>query len=255
MLFEQIRTEFIQNMRIPEFVIGVVVIPVMLYLMFGASNAGNPLPEGTSSGTLLMISFSAYGLVSLAIFTFGSDIAEERARGWLKLIKATPAPSWVYFAGKLAMSLLFDILILLAIFVVAYLFGGVRLPLGRWLIIFFTLLLGALSFSTFGFALGFWARPRAATTIANLIFLPLSFASGFFFPLSGLPVFLQKLAPYLPTYHYGELAWGAVGRPGDVALFLGQRPGPVWVQVLWLLGSFVLFGVLAAVGYRRDRNE
>ncbi|MER3444647.1 MAG: hypothetical protein C4333_11245 [Meiothermus sp.] len=60
---------------------------------------------------------------------------------------------------------------------------------------------GGLSLSTLGFALGYLARPKAASTIANLVYLPLSFASGFFFPLSRLPEFLREMAPYLPTYH------------------------------------------------------
>ena len=53
--------------------------------------------------------------------------------------------------------------------------------------------------------------------MANLIYLPLSFASGLFVPLNQLPVFIQNLAPYLPSYHYAQLAWSALGAGPGVA--------------------------------------
>ncbi len=39
------------------------------------------------------------------------------------------------------------------------------------------------------------------------MYLPLAFASGIFLPLEQLPVFVQRVAPYLPTY------WGAISGP------------------------------------------
>lgn len=255
MLTTQIRGEFLSNLRVPEFLIGVVAIPVMLFMMFGLPNARVTFPDGTTLGALMMASFSAYGLLSLVIFSFGVDIANERGRGWLRLVRATPMPGWTYFAGKLAMSLLFASLILLVLFAVAVLFGGVRLSALRWLTIFGTLLVGGLSLSTLGFALGYLARPRAASTLGNLIHLPLAFASGFFFPLGQLPEFLRTLAPYLPTYHFGQLVWGAVGSPQAVRQFTGIAPSEPWTHALWLVGSFVIFGALALWGYRRDQGQ
>ncbi|MBS3967203.1 MAG: ABC transporter permease [Truepera sp.] len=255
MLATQIRTEFLSNWRVPEFLIGVAAIPVMLFMMFGLPNARVTFPDGTTVGALMMASFSAYGLLSLVIFSFGVDIANERGRGWLRLVRATPMPGWTYFVGKLAMSLLFASLILLVLFAAAALFAGVRLPPMRWLATFGTLLVGGLSLSTLGFALGYLARPRAASTLGNLIYLPLSFASGFFFPLGQLPEFLRTLAPYLPTYHYGRLVWGAVGSPEAVGLFTGLAPTEPWLHTLWLAGSFVVFGALALWGYRRDQGQ
>lgn len=255
LVFEQTRAEFLQNLRVPEFLVGIVAIPVMLFLMFGLPNVNDTLPEGTKVSTLMMLSFGAYGILSLAIFTFGVDIASERGRGWLTLMRATPLPAWVYFAAKLAMVALFGALTLLVLFGVGYLFAGVRLSLGGWLTTFGVLLAGALSFSTLGFALGYLARPKAASTIANLIYLPLSFASGFFFPLSELPRVVQRLAPYLPTYHYGQLAWQTVATPGDAAAFAGRAGGGALEHSAWLLGCFVLFGLLAVWGYKRDQAE
>jgi ABC-2 type transport system permease protein len=255
MLAAQVRADFLSSVRAPDFVIGIVAIPVMLYLMFGPPNAGSILPEGTRISTLMMPGFGAYGLLSLVIFAFGVEIAQERAKGWLRLMRATPVPAWAYFAGKLAMSLLFAVATLVVLFAVAAAFAQVRMPLGQWFAAAGALIGGALALAPMGFALGFLARARAATTIGNLIFLPLSFASGFFFPLAQLPQFLRDLAPFLPTYHYGQLVWATVGTPADVEAYLGMAPQGTWVSVAWLAATFVVFGVLASWGYRRDRRR
>jgi ABC-2 type transport system permease protein len=255
MLTEQVRAEFVQNARVPEFLVGIVVFPVMLYLMFGLPNAGQTLPGGTSVGAFLMASFAAYGMLGIALFSFGVDIANERGRGWLKLMRATPVPAWVYFSGKFAMAALFAVITLVVLFAAAALLAGVRLPLAAWVQLFVTLLLGGMAFSTLGFALGYWASPRGASPIANLIYLPLSFASGLFIPLANLPQFLQDLAPYLPTYHFGQLVWRAVGNSGDIALLAGPSSGGLWVHVGWPAGVFVIFGFLAVLGYRRDQKQ
>jgi ABC-2 type transport system permease protein len=255
MLAAQVRAEFLSSVRAPDFVIGVVAIPVFLFLMFGPPNARFTLPEGTRVSTLMMPGFGAYGLLSLVIFAFGVEIAQERAKGWLRLMRATPVPAWAYFAGKLAMSLLFAVATLIVLFVVAAAFAQVRMPLGQWLAAAVALIGGALALAPMGFALGFLTRARAATTIGNLIFLPFSFASGFFFPLAQLPQFLRDLAPFLPTYHYGQLVWATVGTPADVETYVGTAAQGTGVHVAWLVGTFVVFGVLASWGYRRDRRR
>lgn len=250
---EQVRAEFLQNVRVLEFLVGVVVFPVMLYVMFGLPNASQRLPEGTSVGAFFVASFGAYGVLGIAIFSFGVDIAVERGRGWLRLLRATPLPAWVYFTGKLAVAVLFAALTLAVLFATAYGLAGVRLPPERWAQLFATLLAGGAAFSTLGFALGYWASPRGAAPIANLVYLPLSFASGLFIPLANLPQVVQDLAPYLPTYHFAQLVWRAVGDPADIALLAGSSSADLWGHALWLAGSFVLFGVVAVLGYRRDR--
>lgn len=106
-----------------------------------------------------------------------------------------------------------------------------------------------------GLALGFLARPRAVSTIGNLVFLPLSLASGFFLPLSSLPDFLRDLAPYLPTYHDGRLIWSSFARAPDITAYTGLEPAGALTSVAWLAGTFLVFSLLAVRAYRRDRRR
>jgi len=100
-------------------------------------------------------------------------------------------------------------------------------------------------FIALGFAIGYLSGPNVAPAAANLVYLPLAFASGLFLPLSQLPAFVQHIAPYLPAYHYGQLAWSAVGAASE----------PLWVATAWLAGFTVLFLAIALRAYRREESR
>jgi len=248
----QVQVEFAATLRAAEFVGGALAIPVILYAMFGLPVARQMLPDGTSVGAMMAVSFSAYGVVSLSIFTFGDELAKERGRGWTRTLRATPLSEGIHLAGKTVMALGHSLLIVVLIALVATLAGGVDLPLSSWVRVTAMLLVGVLTFSTIGFALAYLVRPKAASMIANLVFLPLSFCSGFFFPLQQLPDFLQRVAPYLPTYHYGQLAWQQVASDLDVEAFVGFAPQGTGVHLAWMLGCFVAFGALAVYAAGRE---
>ena len=208
--------------------------------MFGLPNSDGVLPGGTVVGLVMAVSMCAYGVVSLAIFTFGEDVAKERGRGWTRTLSATPLPTRVYLAGKLANALVLGTIIVVAIALLASLLGGADLPLGTWVRVWLLMLAGVLAFSTLGFAIAYVARPRAAAMIANLVFLPLAFASGFFVPMNQLPQVLRDIAAFLPTFHFGQLAHHLVMPASDVAFWTGAETRPLWVHVAWVAGSAVL---------------
>jgi ABC-2 type transport system permease protein len=255
LLLAQVRSEFLQLIRVPEFVVGVVGVPVILYTMFGLPNAGQKLPGGTDVALMLLASFGAYGIVSQAIFTFGVDVARERGQGWLRRLRATPMPMWAYFGAKVVSALAFTVLIWLGQVLVGRFGAKIDVPLVDLLKLLGVLLVGTVAFCTFGFAIAYWFRPKAAAAVGNLIFLPLSFCSGFFQPLSGLPEVFRTVAPYLPTYHYGYLAWGQVSPAQDIEAFTGGTSGSVAIHAGWVLGAFLVFAVLTVVGYRRDLDR
>lgn len=248
----QVRTEVAAARRNAEFVIGLVIVPGLLYAMFGLPNDSTFVPGGSTFATLAVGSFGAYGVISLAIFTFGDDVARERGRGWIRTLRATPVPSHAYLVGKLAMSAVYAVLIVAVLAAVSVPTGAADMSLGSWLRLTATLVAGVLAFSTIGLALAFLVRPRAATAVANLVFLPLAFCSGFFFPLSELPAFLRDVAPYLPTYHFGQLVWRVVGSPADATALTGIAPTSAAVHIAWVVGCMVVGGGVAMLAARQD---
>ena len=154
-------------------------------------------------------------------------------------------PPAVAVLAKVLVALAFALVSIVVLIVYGVVVGGVRQDLAVWLQVIVRLLAGSLPFVALGFAIGYTAGPHAAPALANLIYLPLSFASGLFMPVSQLPGFVQRVAPYLPSYHYGQLAWSAVG----------ARAEPLVVSLAWLAGYTVLFLAIAVRAYRREESR
>ena len=241
------RAELRRMLRNPMFAVGTIGFPVMFFALFGLSAVNETTAQGLKVGPLILVNFGAYSLLSLAMFSFGSAVALERTGGWLRLLRASPMPTGLYFAGKLLAALCFSALSLSVLYTFAHFAGGVTLPLGLALTLLGKLLLGTIPLIAMGLCVGFLVSPTAAQVTANIVAVIMSFASGLFNPLDGMPELVQTVAPYLPAYHLGAIARGTVAE--------GLGAGPVSGEPgHWLaLAAFALvFGVLAAWGLRRD---
>jgi len=115
------------------------------------------------------------------------------------------------------MSMVFAAVIVVLLSIAGATLGGVRLAAGQWLALGAVLVLGTLPFCAMGLAFGTLCGPNSAPAVVNLVYLPMAFASGLWIPVQMLPGFLQRLAPWMPPYHLGQLALKVVdadaGRP------------------------------------------
>lgn len=256
MVWTQLRAEVLRYQRVPEYFIGVVVLPIILFAMFGLPNSGEVLPEGTTVVAFMFVSFACYGVVSQALFSFGAELATERQKGWLRRLRATPMPMWLYFTGKVALNLVFTAAILAGMALLGALAGDADFDPARLAATIGVLLLGTVIFSPMGSAIAYWARPKAVSTIVNLVFLPLSFLSGFFFSLQMLPQVLQDIAPWLPTFHFGQLAWTTMApSEADRVAFGVPIAANLPLNIAVVAGWFLLCTVLTAWGYRRELDR
>lgn len=235
------RCEFLRVLRTPGFAIPTLAFPLMFFLFFGVLFATGP--HGMEQAIYTLASLGTFGVIGPGLFGFGVGFALDRGLGWLQVKRASPMPPSAYLLGKVAMSMLFALLVAVLMFAVAATLAHVRLERGQWLLLAVTLVLGAIPFCAMGLAIGAWSKPQAAPAVVNLIFMPMSFLSGLWIPLQLLPAFLKKFALVLPAYHLGQLALGAVG---------AQQNVPVLTHVLVLAAFTVFFLLLARRGYRRS---
>jgi ABC-2 type transport system permease protein len=238
MLFHQARAELLKLMRAPDFVAGAVLLPAVLFVLFGARAIGTLLPDGTQLGPFLVAAFTAYGLLGVVLFTFGESLAVERGQGWLRLARATPLPGAVFLAGKLAAGVTIGAVVI-AVMALTSTVLGAGIDAGTWVGMGALGLAGALALAPIGFLIGFLVRPTAASAVALLLYLPLSFASGMWVPANELPDAVRAVAPYLPTYHFAQLVQSVIGG------------GALWDHVAWLAATFAVTGTLAVAAYRR----
>ncbi|MBS0193503.1 MAG: ABC transporter permease [Proteobacteria bacterium] len=225
------RSEFLRVLRTPSSAVPTLLFPPLFYLLFGVL-----LNRGSAAAAhYLFATYSVFGVMAPSLYGFGVAVAIERERGWLALKRVAPMPPGGYLLAKLAMAMLFGLIVFAVLAAMAVGLGGGRLGLGQWLELGAITLLGVLPFCALGLMIGSKANANAAPAFVNLIFLPMAFLSGLWMPLSMLPKFVSQIAPLWPAYHLSQLALMVVGQV-PVAGIVGH--------LLWLAGfSAICFGI------------
>lgn len=231
--------EFLRQLRTPAVAVPTLAFPLVFYVLFGLVLPGK---WGQYDKTAyLLATYGVFGVIGPALFGFGVGLALERQSGWLELKRVSPMPIGAYFFSKIAMSLLFGLIVVILLSIAAIGFGGVRVEVSTWLKLTGVLLIGTLPFCAIGLWVGSLVSGQAAVAIVNLIYLPMSVLSGLWLPLFAFPVILQKLAVIWPAWHLAQLALGTIGQVQGVKLLLHAGV---------LLLSAVLFLSLAALRLR-----
>ncbi|MGN2252553.1 ABC transporter permease [Frateuria sp. GZRe12] len=231
------RSECLRYLRAPSFMLPITLFPGMFYLVFGVLMAKG---GGTDTARYLLASYATFGVMSPGLFGFGVSLAIERDGGLLTLKRALPMPPGAYLMGKMLMAMgaaAFVVLLLLGLSQIAH----VSLSLAQAGALLFTGMLGVLPFCALGMFIGTLVKGQGGPGVLNLVYLPMSFLSGLWFPLPMLPKVLQQIAPLWPSYHLDRLALAAVG----------MRQDALAGHVLVLLGFTVAFLLLAARRLRR----
>lgn len=223
--------EFLRVLRTPAFAAPTLLFPPLFYLLFGVLlNRGH-----LDAAQYLFATYSVFGVMAPSLFGFGAGVAIERERGLLALKRVAPMPPGAYLLAKLAMAMLFAFIIYAVLAAMAFALGGVRLAFSQWILLGAIALVGVLPFCALGLMIGARANASAAPAFINLIYLPMSFLSGLWMPLSMLPHVLVQIAPLWPAYHLAQLS----------LMVVGQVPATgIGVHLLWLGGfTAICFGI------------
>ncbi len=240
--WKESRYELIKQLRMPMYAIPTLAFPVVFYLLFGILL--NPPESGMA--TYMLATYGAFAVIGTALFGFGVGCAIERGQGWMLLKRASPMPASAYFVAKIVMSVLFGAVAYGLLVATGVAFGGVSLSPLELISLGAVLLAGALPFCALGLVIAYLAGPNSAPAIVNLIYLPVSFASGLWVPYRFLPEVVQKIAHLLPPYHHAQLALQEIGM-GE-----GERP---LMHVGVLIGFTLICLGLATYLYLHDEGK
>ncbi|MGH8179593.1 MAG: ABC transporter permease [Steroidobacteraceae bacterium] len=204
-LLKETRYELTRLLRTRAYSLSVLGFPVMFYLLFGTASRGHDMAR------YLIAGYACMGVVSACLFGIGLTLAMERAQGWLDLKRASPMPRLAYVGAKVVSCAAFGLLIAIVLVLLGTALGGVSVTIGQAAALAAVVIAGSIPFAAMGFFVACLVPPNAGPGIINLIYLPLSFASGFWMPVSYLPHWLQAVAPALPTYHFAQIALAIFG--------------------------------------------
>ena len=233
------KVQFLDLIRWPGYVVPTVVFPAMFYSIFDLPVAR----MNAKSADLLALAFIAWAVIGVTLYQFGVGIAQERGRPWERYVRTLPASVFVRFGGRIATALLFGVITAAIVALVAHAFTPIDLTLAQWLRVLVYAIAGGIPFVLIGITIGYWVSARASVPTATAVNLLLAYAGGLWMPPQYLPAFVASISPYLPTRQFGDLLWSVVGE--------GNASRAVMGLALYTL----IFGFIAALGYRRDERK
>ncbi len=239
----EIHFELRRALRNKAFALSTVGFPALFYLLFGAVNKGATLHDGASVAKYLLASYAAFGMVGAALFGIGVGLALERSSGWLELKRASPMPPFAYLTARCAMAIAFSLVIVTVLCGLGMGLAGVHLTVAEYGRMLLVTVAGSIPFAGMGLLLAMVLPPNGAPGVVNMIYLPMSYCSGLWMPITLLPHWLQHVAPFLPSYHLSLLMLHTIGYApaGDSILR----------HTTTLLGFALLFLGAAALVFRR----
>jgi len=180
---------------------------------------------------ILAMTIAQTGLLGVA-----PAIAEMRERLLLKRVMATPVPALAFLGGLLGRNTLVQLLQGLIILLMGTLVFGAQVH-GSLLQVGILALLGAVAFFAIGFAVSTLSRTaETANLFGSVIFFPMMFLSGTFWPREFMPESIRPLIAYLPLSPLVDAMRGvsALGEP------LGQFGGAILYLLGWTAAAFVV---------------
>lgn len=231
------RASLVELLRVPAFSVSTLLFPTLTYLFVTTTVYADADPAAAMAGV------AGTAVLGVSFFQFGVGIANERLTPWERYLRTLPVSIRARMAGRVLAAIPFASAAAALVVLTAVARDGVTLSAVRWLLLAVALVVGGIPFALAGIALGYWLSPRAAIPIANLVFLGAALGGGLWAGpehRSGD----RTYASIVPTRSWAELLWASV-------------EGRAWrvVDVALLAASGIVFGLLAAWGYRRDQGE
>jgi ABC-2 type transport system permease protein len=233
--FTDAKYEALRMLRAPAFAIPLLLIPAPVYLLMTSTLPHQALVENPRILDFLFISFSVMAVMGPALFGAGTTLATERDAGLMKLKRAQPAPAGSYLLAKMVMSIFFAALAMGIMTAAALWSGSTHFTAVQLVLLSATMMAGALPFCALGLFIGAYCSGSAAPGVANLVYFPMLYLGGLFFPL---PAVLQRWVVIWPASHLNQVAVAVVGL-SKFQFF------PPQISLAVLLGVTVVFGGLA----------
>lgn len=238
-VLRETRADLLKLLRTPSFIIPTLMMPVAFYSLFALGMQTMAKGQGA---VYLLATYVVFGSMAPGLFGIGTALAMERASGWFDMQRASPQPIYIFLLAKVFVALVLALVSMALVMATACLAGNVQLPAASWGLLVLVTMASAIPFALLGMAIGLWARQGGAAALANLLFLPVAFFSGLWFPLEALLPGLQNVGWVLPAYHMSQLSLMVTG------LVMADL---IWVHLAVMLAWILGFTWLARVAYRK----
>lgn len=182
---------------------------------------------------LIVGTTSIMGIPSLIVF--------YRETKFFKRLRATPLSSLAILFSLGASYFFISFLGIFLLILIGKIFYQAQFK-GDIFIFSLAFFLSFLSLVSIGFIIASLCRTsKTAFAVSYIVFFPMMFFSGIFFPIKKLPVWLNSLGTFIPTTHTLKLLRG---------LWFGESPHIFLEEILILLGVMVLGFIISMKAFR-----
>lgn len=237
LLADQVRYQLRLMLRTPRGLILSLVMPVLL-LVLTSSRRGS-LSAGAEAA--VVGGLAVFGLISTAYVTHALTLVTSRQEGVLRRWRATPLPTWCFFAGKIASTAMIALASVAIALVAGVALYHVHLTAGMGLSLLITFILGAVAWAAVGTAAtALIPTPQSAGPVLMLTYLPVVLFSGGLGSVSSEPAWLATAARYLPAQPIVDTATRVLRHAGGGLVLPSGREFAV-------LAAWLAAGAIAAV--------
>ena len=239
MVAHQLRQEQRSFWRNPQAAFFTFVLPIALLAILGAVD-NEPLPgqAGVRAVDNLVPGIIVFGLLAAAYGNLASSIAVLRDEGVLKRIRVTPLRRSTYLAGHVASSLVISAMLSVVTVAGGWLLFGVHLQARAVPGVLLALVVGAACLCALGLAVSsFIPNGQAAAPITNASYVPLAIVSGVFYPMHGMPSWLNAIVGLFPVRRLADALRSGFDPVHQAPII---RPADLAVLAAWLVAGVLI---------------
>ena len=231
--FTMLKTELKLSFRGMDMVIFALCLPLVMVLILGAIYGDQPAFDGAgytfmeqSFGAISTIAICAGGVMGLPLV-----ISDYRQKKILKRYKVTPSSPMLLLGVHVAIYALYALASLVLVYLAATLFFNIHFS-GSLPVFLLAYLLVMLSIFSIGMMVGGVARDiKTASVAASILYFPMLILSGATLPYEVMPATLRKIADILPlTQGIKLLKAASLGLPAEI----------LWVPLIVMVGIMIV---------------
>ena len=244
--FTMFRASLLSIVRDRQTLVGAMMFPTIFLLAFAAFDI-QLTDQGLSTGAggidyfdFVLPGILAMASVQFSVFWTSGSYARMGETKVLRRLEATPIPQSAFLAGQVMARLVIVAAQAAVVIGVGWLLGANIAGNPVWMVLL--TVMAAATFLSVGFAIGAKAsNVDSANMLAGMTVMPLVFLSGAWFPVGGLPGWLESVMEALPLAPLME-AMREVAIGGASLTDLGSQmlQVAVWIPVTFVIAVIAL---------------
>jgi ABC transporter DrrB family efflux protein len=248
------RRNMIKVIRVPEILVGVLVTPIIMVVLFAYVFGGSIDIPGGSYREFLVAGAFAMNLVFGATVT-GAGLADDMQKGIINRFRSLPMSRSAVVMGRTASDVIYNVLTLMVMGAAGFVVGWrIHNGIGNAMIGFGLLLLFAYAISWVMAYVGLLVPSVEVVNNASLmVIFPLTFIANTFVPAESLPTALRIFAEWNPVSAVTQAARELFGNlpPGTPDPTVWPLANPVLYTLLWAAIIISVFAPLAVRRYKK----